>query len=252
MWFLVYGSRLINQALGCWACISRYPGGTRSVAELGVLSTSSGGAGDVPCLAGAGRGRGAPMPLRLQRVCGFFAVPFWQGRQLSVRFSRTSAGCHSIAAFTSFRQGYTTHLMFSSLTPAWCYLIRCCVSSLEARENPSLAILAIFKASRMSECSCCTGPPCLVIVPDMLRPYKNWVTATRVRFGCYLNHIRLRSLLAGLKSPIQPVPETFIIKFFCHNPRTDNIVRFNLADSVDRCLRRPWRSPVTGSDQLVT
>ena len=25
-------------------------------------------------------GGGAPVPLRVQRVCGFFAVPFWQGR----------------------------------------------------------------------------------------------------------------------------------------------------------------------------
>ena len=26
-------------------------------------------------------GGGAPVPLRVQRVCGFFVVPFWQGRQ---------------------------------------------------------------------------------------------------------------------------------------------------------------------------
>jgi len=29
-------------------------------------------------------GGGAPVHLRLQRVCGFFAVPFWQGRQPGV------------------------------------------------------------------------------------------------------------------------------------------------------------------------
>jgi len=31
-------------------------------------------------------GGGAPIPLRLQRVCGFFAVPFSQGRQPDVWF----------------------------------------------------------------------------------------------------------------------------------------------------------------------
>jgi hypothetical protein len=29
-------------------------------------------------------GGGAPVPLHLQRVCGFFAVPVWQGRQPDV------------------------------------------------------------------------------------------------------------------------------------------------------------------------
>ena len=31
-------------------------------------------------------GGGVPVPLRLQRVCGFIAVPFWHGRQPDVRF----------------------------------------------------------------------------------------------------------------------------------------------------------------------
>ena len=50
------------------------------------------GAGDMPGGGGVGSGvsslrhsgGGAPVPLRLQRVCGFFAVPFWQGRQPGV------------------------------------------------------------------------------------------------------------------------------------------------------------------------
>jgi len=31
-------------------------------------------------------GGGAPVPLRIQRVYGIFAVPFWQGRQPDVWF----------------------------------------------------------------------------------------------------------------------------------------------------------------------
>ena len=47
------------------------------------------GAGGVPGRGGVASGVrtlrragvGAPVPLRLQPVCRFFAVPFWQGRQ---------------------------------------------------------------------------------------------------------------------------------------------------------------------------
>jgi len=38
------------------------------------------------------------------------------------------------------------------------------VSSIEAHEKPSLAILAIFNAKHMSDCSSCTRPPRLGIV----------------------------------------------------------------------------------------
>jgi len=31
-------------------------------------------------------GRGAPVPLHLQHVCGFFGVPFWHGRHPGVWF----------------------------------------------------------------------------------------------------------------------------------------------------------------------
>jgi len=81
---LASGSRLKNRALRSGVCIYIYPGGTPSVLELGVFSLSSGGAGGVPGLGGAGRGGGAPVPLRLQRDYGVFAVPFWRGRQPSV------------------------------------------------------------------------------------------------------------------------------------------------------------------------
>ena len=52
------------------------------------------GAGGVPGSGGVGSGVGSlrqsgggvPVPLRLQRVGGFFAVPFWHGRQPDVWF----------------------------------------------------------------------------------------------------------------------------------------------------------------------
>jgi len=51
------------------------------------------GPGGVPGTVGVGSGvrtlrragGGAPVPLRLQRVCGFFGVPLWQGRQPGIR-----------------------------------------------------------------------------------------------------------------------------------------------------------------------
>jgi hypothetical protein len=52
------------------------------------------GAGGVPGSGGVGSGvsslcrmgGGAPVPLCLQRVCGFFALPFWQEDQPDVSF----------------------------------------------------------------------------------------------------------------------------------------------------------------------
>jgi len=112
------------------------------------------------------------MPLRLQRVAGFCAVPFGHGRQPSVRFSQIISRCLSIAAFTSVCPGNSTPLFFSSRTSGGGFLIRNCVSAIAARANPPLAILAIFTARRMSDCSSCTRPPCLAIVADMLKTYK--------------------------------------------------------------------------------
>ena len=181
-----------NQELGSGVFIYTYAGGTPSVLEL---SLSSDGAGGVPGPGGACRGGGAPVPLYLQRLCGFFVVPFWKERQPSIWFLRTIAGCLLIAAFTLLCLGNWTPRFFSSRTSARGFLISCCVSSIAARENPPLAVLAIFKARGMSDCSSCTRPPCLAIVADMLKTSKKLVAASKVRVGYYLNHIRLRSLL---------------------------------------------------------
>jgi len=190
--FLAYGSRLKNRALGSGVCIYTYLGGTPSVSELSLSSDSTSG---VPGWGGIRRCGGTPMPLRLQCVCGFFAVPFWQGRQPSIWFSWTIAGSLSIAAFTLLCLGNTTPRLFSSRTSARGFLICCCISSIVAHENPLLATLAIFKARHMSDCSSCTEPPCVAIVADMLKTYKKLAAASKVRFGYYLNHIRLHSLL---------------------------------------------------------
>jgi len=115
---LAYGSRLKNQALGSGVWIYTYPGGTSSHSELWILSLSSGGAGGVPGLGGAGGGGGAPVPLRLQRVCGFFAVPIWQGREPSVWFSRTDARCLFVAVSTLLWPGSSAPHFFSSWTLA--------------------------------------------------------------------------------------------------------------------------------------
>ena len=88
------------------------------------------------------------------------------------------AGCLLIAAFPFIRSGNTTPRFFSSGTSAQGFLIRNCISSIAACANPPLAILAIFKARRMSECSGCTQPPCLAIVADMLITYKKSVAAS--------------------------------------------------------------------------
>jgi len=114
-----------------------------------------------------------PVPLRLQCVWGFCAVPLWHGRQPSVWFSQSIAGCLPIAAFTLLCRGNSTPRFFSSPTSAQCCLTRNCVSSIAAPENPPVAILAIFKARCMSDCSSCTRPPCLAIVADMFKTYKD-------------------------------------------------------------------------------
>jgi len=62
-------------------------------------------------------GGGAPVPLCLQHVCGFFAVPFWQERQPDVWLWRSIAGCLCIAAFTFLCSGKfnTPRVLFSDL-----------------------------------------------------------------------------------------------------------------------------------------
>ena len=117
------------------------------------------------------------MPLHLQGVWGFCAVPCWQGRQPSVRFSQSIARCRSIADFTFSCPGNSTPRFFASWTSARGFLMMNCISSIAARENPPLAILAIFKARHVSDCSSCTRPLCLAIVADMLKTHKQSVAA---------------------------------------------------------------------------
>jgi len=192
-----------------------------------------------------------PVPLRFQRVCAVLAGPFWQGRQQSIVFSRTIARCLSNAAFTLLFLGNKTPRFFFSRTSLHGFLISSCISTIAERENPSLAILAIFKARHVSDYSSCTRPSCLATVADMLKTYKKLVAASRVRIGCYLNHIRLRSLLKGLWGLFRPFPGTFITKLVCMDPRIEHIMMFTFADCADKCLGRPWRFPITGRDELV-
>jgi len=163
-----------------------------------VLSLLSGGSGGVAGPGDACRSGGANVPFHLDCFCGFFAVPFWQGMQQSVWFSRTTAGCHSIAAITLLCLGNTTPHFFCSGTLAHGFWISCSGSSIAARKHPPLAILAIFKARHMSDSSSYTRPPCLALVADMLKTYRKLVAASKVWFSYYLNHIRLRSLLNHL------------------------------------------------------
>jgi len=82
---------------------------------------SPGGSGGFPGRGGLGcgvrclcpSGGGAPVPLRLQHVCGLLSVPLWEGRQPSVGFSRTIAGCLSILSFTFWNPGNCTPHFFS-------------------------------------------------------------------------------------------------------------------------------------------
>jgi len=141
------------------------------------------GAGVVPGGGGFGSGvhipsrggSGSPVPLPLQHVCRFFALPFWRGRQPDVWFWRSIARCHCIAACTLLYWGNVTPCFFFSRTWGCGFLMRYFVSSIVAREKPYLGILAIFNARRMSDCSSCTWPSCLALVADMWKTYKTLV-----------------------------------------------------------------------------
>jgi len=74
------------------------PGGMRGVPGWGGVPGRDGIGSGVGCLCQSGED--APVPLRLHYIWGFFAVPFWQSRHLSVRFSWSVAGCLCITAFT--------------------------------------------------------------------------------------------------------------------------------------------------------
>jgi len=107
---------------------------------------------------------------------------------------RSFAGCLSIAAYTSLYPGNPVPRFGSVRTSARGVLIRYCASSIAACKNSSLAILAIFKARRMSDCCSCSWPPCLAIVPDTLKTNKKLVAASN-------NEIRLLPLPYTLLYP---------------------------------------------------
>ena len=132
-------------------------------------------------------GGGAPVPLCLQHVSGFFVVPFWQWRQPDMWFWRSIAGCLFIATFTFLCPGNSTPSFCSPGTSAWGFMIRYFLCSIAVRKKPSLAILAIFKAWRMLDGSICTLPPCVAIVAGMWKTYKKLVAAVN-------NEIRLLAL----------------------------------------------------------
>jgi len=148
-----------NRALGSGVCICIYEGGIPSVSEL---SLSSDGTGGDSGWGGAGLGGGAPLPLCLQRVCGLWAVAIWQGRQWSVWFSRTIAGCLSIAAFTLLCPGNPTRRFFSSRTLARGFLISCCISSIAAHEN---LLWPVWPYWRQNACVTVQAVPDLLVLP---------------------------------------------------------------------------------------
>ena len=97
-----------NSAQASSVCEYVYPAGTLTISDgraPEVLPVREGG---VPGIGGVGCGvrtlrrvgGGVPIALGLQRVCGFFPVPFWQGRQPDVWLWRSIAGSLCIAAFT--------------------------------------------------------------------------------------------------------------------------------------------------------
>jgi len=249
---VAYSSKMTNWGLESGVCIYTYLGGTPSVPELWVLSRSSGGVGGIPGRGGAHCGGGAPMPLCHQSFCGFISVPFWQGRQLSVWFSSIIAGCLCIAACTLVYPGNTSTRLFSSLISAQDFFISWYVSCITACEIPPVSILDTFKARLMLDCSSGTRPPSIAIVADMLKTSKKLVAASQVRFGYYLNHIQLRSLLWGVWHRFLPFTGMLTTKFVCEYPRMRNIMMFDFADCDNKCLGQPWSYPVTGNKNLVT
>jgi len=179
--YFAYASRLQNWGLGGQLCTYTYLGSTPSILDVWAPSLSQGSTGAFPCWCGIGSGvrcvsrsgGGAPVPLHLQRVWGFCTVPRWQRRQPSDWFSPNTAGCLSIAGFTSLCQGNSTACFFSHQPLAPGCLIRYWVPSIMEHENPPSAILAIYKARRMSDWSSCNRPPCHTIVADMMTPTRS-------------------------------------------------------------------------------
>jgi len=86
----------------------------------------------------------------------------------------------SIPAFTMSCPGNSTPCFVYARTLARGFLFSYCVSSIAERENPSLAILAMFKARCKSDCSNCTRPPGLAMVADRLNTSKKLVAASKI------------------------------------------------------------------------
>ena len=181
-------SSLSSKNSAQWRAVSDYiyPARKLTIWEIWPPEMLPFGEGGMVGTGGVGSGVGSPrrtgecasVSLRLQRDCSLLVVTFWQGRQPDVWFWRSIAEYLCIAAFPySYPKNSTPHV-FSSWTSAGGFLMRYFVVSVAAHENPSLAIVAIFNARCMSDCSSCTRPPCLAIVTEMLRTYKTLVGAS--------------------------------------------------------------------------
>jgi len=141
----------------------------------GVPGTGVIGEG-VGCLCWSGAG--APVPLHVQCVWGIFEVPFWQGWQPDMWFWRSIASCLSILALTFWCPGNWIDRFISCWILAQGLLMMYSVFWIAAYKISSLALLAIFKARRMSDCSSCTQPACVAVVADMFKTYKKLVAAS--------------------------------------------------------------------------
>jgi len=180
-----YASWGKHWVLGRWVCEFAYLGGKVTILECWAPAEFPGGAGDGPGRAsvcpGCGwlrwSGRRAPVPWRLQRVSAFSPAPLWKEWHPSGWYWQSNARCLSIAALTYLWRGNVTPRFFSFRTSARAFLMRYCISSIAACENPPFAIVAIFKSRHMLDCSSCNRPPYLAIVPDMLKTYQKLVAA---------------------------------------------------------------------------
>jgi len=122
-------------------------------------------------------------PACLQILCGAIWARKAAGRLVFTKHCRVSlySNLHLIVP----RKLNTPLLFFSDLGAWFLYEIFRFLNC--GAQKPSLAILAIFNARRMSDCSSCPRPPCLVIVADMMKTYKTLVDASN-------NEIRLLPL----------------------------------------------------------
>jgi len=149
--------RVNNLAQGRDAGEYKYPAWKLTISEdwapellpggVGGISGRGGIYSDVSCLRHSGGG--APVPLKLQRACGLFTVPFCEGRHPAMWLWRSTAGWISIAVFTFSCLWYSTPQFLSSHALVWGLLFRYFISSILACKNHPVAILAIFKARRV-------------------------------------------------------------------------------------------------------